>query len=31
MPKKRTKVKLQYDVNKIDKDENIDDRYKDFL
>ena len=31
MPKKRSKVKLQYVVNKIDKDENIDDRYKDFV
>ena len=31
MPKKRTKVKLQYVVNKIDKDENIDDQYKDFV
>ena len=31
MPKKRTKVKLQYYVNKIDKDENIDDQYKDFV
>ena len=30
-PKKRTKVKLQYVVNKIDKDENIDDQYKDFV
>ena len=29
--KKRTKVKLQYVVNKIDKDENIDDRSKDFV
>ena len=25
MPKKRTKVKMQYVVNKIDKDKNIDD------
>ena len=31
MPKKRTKVKLQYVVNKIDEDENIDDQYKDFV
>ena len=31
MPKRRTKVKLQYVVNKIDKDENIDDQYKDFV
>ena len=31
MPKKRTKVKLQYVVNKIDKDENIDDQYKEFV
>ena len=30
-PKKRTKVKLQYVVNKIDKDENIDDQYKNFV
>ena len=28
---KRTKVKLQYVVNKIEKDENIDDQYKDFV
>ena len=28
MPKK-TKVKLQYVVNKVDKDENIEDQYKD--
>ena len=28
---KKTKVKLQYVVNKIDKDENIDDHYKDFV
>ena len=31
MPKKRTKVKLQYVVNKIDKDENIDNQYKEFV
>ena len=31
MPKKRSKVKLQYVVNKIDKDGNIDDRYKEFV
>ena len=31
MPKKRSKVKLQYVVNKIDKDENIDEEYKDFV
>ena len=31
MPKKRTKVKLQYVVNKIDKDENIDDQHKEFV
>ena len=31
IPKKRTQVKLQYVVNKIDKDENIDDQYKDFV
>ena len=31
MPKKRSKVKLQYVVNKIDKDENIDDQYKEFV
>ena len=31
MPKKRTKVKLQYVVNKKDKDENIDNQYKEFV
>ena len=31
MPKKRSKVKLQHVVNKIDKDENIDEEYKDFV
>ena len=31
MPKKRSEVKLQYVVNKIDKDENIDNQYKDFV
>ena len=31
MPKKRTKLKMQYVVNKIDKDENIDDQYKEFV
>ena len=31
MPKKRSKVKLQYAVNKIDKDENIDNQYKEFV
>ena len=31
MPKKRTKVKLLYVVNKIDKDENIDNQYKEFV
>ena len=31
MPKKRSKVKLQYVVNKIDKDENIDNQYKEFV
>ena len=31
MPKKTSKVKLQYVVNKIDKDENIDDKYKHFV
>ena len=31
MPKKRSKVKLQYVVNKINKDENIDDKYKHFV
>ena len=31
MPKKRSNFKLQYVVNKIDKDENIDDQYKDFV
>ena len=31
MPKKRTKVKSQYVVYKIDKDENIDDQYKEFV
>ena len=31
MPKKRTKVKLQYVVNEIDKDENIDNQYKEFV
>ena len=31
MPKKRTEVRLQYVVNKIDKDENIDNQYKEFL
>ena len=31
MLKKRSKVKLQYVVNKIDKDENIDDKYKHFV
>ena len=30
-PKKRSKVKLQYVINKIDKEENIDDQYKDFV
>ena len=29
--KKRTKVKMQYVTNKIDKDENIDYQYKDFV
>ena len=28
---KRTKVKLQYVVNKIDKDEDIDNKYKNFV
>ena len=31
MPEKRSKVKLQYVVNKIDKDENIDNQYKEFV
>ena len=31
IPKKRSKVKLQYVVNKIDGDENIDDKYKHFV
>ena len=31
MPKKRSRVKLQYVVNKIDRDENIDDKYKNFV
>ena len=31
MPNKRSKVKLQYVVNKIDKDKNIDDKYKHFV
>ena len=31
MPKKISKVKLQYVVNKIDRDENIDDKYKHFV